>query len=166
MKVDILWYSFPMLLALQKDPATRQISASGMLPSGAILFSVSGINGQEVSKRVSEVFPEIARRKIFGSIYEDLCNIFFTDSQDWAMPVLSSTPVRRQLADGEQQVLDGSPLRLVQKRLGAFPNREWIVYYSGWNTDLTACTEIIYRNFRTGCTFTFRLPRRAQQSRP
>jgi predicted exporter len=162
MKVDILWYSFPMLLALQKEPATRQITATGMLPSGAMLFSVNGSNGQELSKTVAEVFPEIAKRKIFGSIYEDLCNIFLTGPQEWSFPATTSTPLRRQLPNGEQQSLDGSPLRLVQKRSGTFPNREWIVYYSGWNAEMTTCTEIIYRNFRTGCTFTFRLPRRPQ----
>ena len=166
LKVDIWWYSFPMLLAIQKDPATRKIAATGMLPSGAVLFSVSGSDGQELSKTVSEVFPEIAKRKIFATIYQDLCNIFFTAPPDWHFPLVTSIPVQRQLPDGEQQSLAGKPLRLVQKRLGTFPNREWIVYYSEWDEDLTSCTEIVYKNYRTGCKFTFRPPRQEQQDTP
>ncbi|NLF93330.1 MAG: hypothetical protein GX564_05530 [Oligosphaeraceae bacterium] len=166
LKVDIWWYSFPMLLALQKDPTTRKIAATGMLPSGAVLFSVSGSAGQELSKTVSEVFPGIARRKIFATIYQDLCNIFFTTPPDWDFPLVTSIPAQRQLADGERQSLAGRPLRMVQKRLGVFPNREWIVYYSGWDENLASYTEIVYKNYRTGCKFTFRPPRREPQTPP
>ncbi len=157
LKVEILWYSFPMILALQKEPATRHLSATGMLPSGARLFSVTGNNGQETSKNISEVFPEIAQKKIFASIYQDFCDIFFTGPQDWLFPAVSTTPFQRHLPTGEQQFLAGEPLRVVQKRLGRFPNRKWIVYYSGWNADLQAFEIAEYKNYSTGCKFTFRL---------
>lgn len=156
MKVDILWYSLPMIVVLHRDQASQQLTATGMLPSGNLLFSVSGSPGQQKEHTVSPAIPAIAREKIFASIFADLCNIFLTPDQPGTFETAAQTPCRHLLPDGVSQILDGDPLRPVQKKRGHFPNRKWIVYYAGWDDNLSSCQSIVYKNFATGCTLTFR----------
>ncbi|HQL08438.1 MAG TPA: hypothetical protein PLE35_02475 [Lentisphaeria bacterium] len=158
MKVDILWYSFPMLLVVQRDATSQRLQATGMLPTGAVVFAVSGEGGRQSQHHVAAVVPAIARKRIFAGIYDDLCNIFLTSSLPGPFPAVASTPIRQRLPSGVVQTLDGSPLRPVHKKLGTFPRRQWVVHYADWDDDLKSCRRIVYKNYRTRCTFTFQRP--------
>lgn len=155
MKVDILWYSLPMIVVVQRDPANQRLAATGMLPSGNLVFSVSGSPGHQEQHTVSPAVPIIAREKIFATIFADLCNIFLFPTVPGTFTTAGHTPCRQRLPDGIRQILDGDPLRPMQMKKGHFPNRKWIVYYADWEKNLSACQSIVYKNFTTGCTLTF-----------
>lgn len=156
LKIDIWWYSFAMLLAVRHDSHDQQLTATGMSPSGAQLFTVSGKNGQEHHHSVAPIFPAIAHRKIFSSLYFDLSNIFFHFTDGISFPALVHLPYRHRSSSGESHFFSGFPLQLTQKKLGSFPNRQWIVYYGQWDQEQQSYSEIVYKNYRTGCTFTLR----------
>ncbi len=149
--ISILWYDIPMLLAVKTD-AAGTLRAVATATNGVTLFSVSGKNFQEEKKFISDVFPDIAKRRLFNTLFDDLCHVFLPFAPDR----LASCPPPFGEKPNETSYA-GSPLRLVLLKNGTFPRRRWQTAYYGWLSEKRTFNSIVYKNFQSHYTFTFTL---------
>ena len=139
MKTSYLWMDFTMLLAIRTDG--RTIQAVGTATNGITLFSVTGTDPSERKCFFSDAIPPIAKRKFFPSLVYDLERIF-------ANP-LESLP-------HYSLIYGGNPCRLLEKKHGRFPLRNYQVVYYNWNDSTHSYDTILYRNFNTHTTLTLK----------
>ena len=152
MTIHVLWYDIPMLLAVKTDAATGSLRAVATATNGVTLFSVSGKNFKEEKKYISDVFPDIAKRRLFNTLFDDLCHVFLPFSPNRLAscpPPLGEKPNETSYA--------GSPLRLVLLKNGTFPRRRWQTAYYGWLPEKGTFNSIVYKNFQSHYRFTFTL---------
>ena len=152
MTIHVLWYEIPMLLAVKTDAATGSLRAVATATNGVTLFSVSGKNFKEEKKYISDVFPDIAKRRLFNTLFNDLCHVFLPFSPNRLAscpPPLGEKPNETSYA--------GSPLRLVLLKNGTFPRRRWQTAYYGWLPEKRTFNSIVYKNFQSHYRFTFTL---------
>ncbi|MBP5670896.1 MAG: hypothetical protein J6X49_00775 [Victivallales bacterium] len=152
MTIHVFWYDIPMLLAVKTDAATGSLRAVATATNGVTLFSVSGKNFQEEKKFISDVFPDIAKRRLFNTLFDDLCHVFLPFAPDR----LSSCPPPFGEKPNETFYAD-SPLRLVLLKNGTFPRRRWQTAYYGWFPEKRTFNSIVYKNFQSHYRFTFTL---------
>ena len=152
MTIHILWYDIPMLLAVKTEAATGSLRAVATATNGVTLFSVSGKNFHEEKKYISDVFPDIAKRRLFNTLFDDLCHVFLPFAPDR----LSSCPPPFGEKPNETSYA-GSPLRLVLLKNGTFPRRRWQTAYYGWLPEKRSFNSIVYKNFQSHYRFTFTL---------
>ena len=152
MTIHILWYDIPMLLAVKTEAATGSLRAVATATNGVTLFSVSGKNFHEEKKYISDVFPDIAKRRLFNTLFDDLCHVFLPFAPDR----LSSCPPPFGEKPNETSYA-GSPLRLVLLKNGTFPRRRWQTAYYGWLPEKRTFNSIVYKNFQSHYRFTFTL---------
>ena len=150
--ISILWYDIPMLLAVKTEAATGSLRAVATATNGVTLFSVSGKNFQEEKKFISDVFPDIAKRRLFNMLFDDLCHVFLPFAPDR----LASCPPPFGEKPNETSYA-GSPLRLVLLKNGTFPRRRWQTAYYGWLPEKGTFNSIVYKNFQSHYRFTFTL---------
>ena len=153
--INILWYDIPMLLAVKTDAATGSLSAVATATNGVTLFSVSGKNFQEEKKFISDVFPDIAKRRLFNSLYQDLCHVFLLPDQ-LAMENPNSGPAS-SYPPRIHSTYGGSPLHLTLLKDGTFPRRRWQLVTKGWSPEKKTFNSFVYKNFQSHYTFTFTL---------
>ena len=152
MTIHVLWYDIPMLLAVKTDAATGSLRAVATATNGVTLFSVSGKNFHEEKKYISDVFPDIAKRRLFNTLFDDLCHVFLPFAPDR----LASCPPPFGEKPNETSYA-GSPLRLVLLKNGTFPRRRWQTTYYGWLPEKRTFNSIVYKNFQSHYCFTFTL---------
>ena len=152
MTIHVLWYDIPMLLAVKTDAATGSLRAVATATNGVTLFSVSGKNFKEEKKYISDVFPDIAKRRLFNTLFYDLCHVFlpFSPNRLASCP----PPLGEKLNETSYA---GSPLRLVLLKNGTFPRRRWQTAYYGWLPEKGTFNSIVYKNFQSHYRFTFTL---------
>ncbi len=153
--ISILWYDIPMLLAVKTDAATGSLSAVATATNGVTLFSISGKNFQEEKKFISDVFPDIAKRRLFNSLYQDLCHVFLLPDP-LAMENPNSGPAS-SYPPRIRSMYGGSPLRLTMLKDGTFPRRRWQLVTKGWAPEKKTFNSFVYKNFQSHVTFTFTL---------
>jgi len=134
MKTRFLWYEFTMLVVVKTTPGTLQ--AIGTAANGMTLFNVKVEKGVTTRRQFSNAIPDIARERVFGSIEQDLANIFTNDGLDACR-------------------YGGRPCCIEEKHSGHFPRRHWKAIYCGWNQESGAFQKITYKDYRTRITFTF-----------
>ena len=139
MKTSYLWMDFTMLLALRADG--RTIQAVGTATNGITLLSVTGTDPSEQKYFFSDAIPPIAKRKFFPSLVHDLERIFANPLE--SLPHYSLT-------------YGGNPCRLLEKKHGCFPLRDYQVVYYNWNDSTHSYDTIKYRNFNTHTTITLK----------
>lgn len=131
-RLDILWYSMPLLVAVRVEPSGPSLSATGMTPSGTTVFKCEVADGVETERFVSPVVPKEAAERLFGDISADLTRIFFAARR----PDEPWPPTRR----GE----------------GRWPLRRWSCVWSGRSADGKTFAEGEYVNRGSHCKFTFK----------
>ena len=139
MKTSYLWMDFTMLLALRTDGQT--IQAVGTATNGITLFSVTGTDPSKQKSYFSDAIPPIAKRKFFPSLVRDLERIFANPME--SLPHYSL-------------IYGGNPCRLLEKKQGRFPLRNYQVVYYNWNDSTHSYDTIKYRNFNTHTTITLK----------
>ena len=139
MKTSYLWMDFTMLLAIRTDG--RTIQAVGTATNGITLFSVTGTDPSKRKCFFSDAIPPIAKRKFFPSLVNDLERIFAN--------TLESFP-------DYSLIYGGNPCRLLEKKHGRFPFRNYQVVYYNWNDSTHSYDTILYRNFNTHTTLTLK----------
>ena len=155
--ISIFWHDIPMLFAIKTDGNTGSLGAIATATNGVTLFSVSGSNFKEKKKFISDVFPDIAKKRVFNDLFDDLCNIFLPPN-----PYIeeSSSFHRRGSKYGPvpaKAYYKGPPYHLILMKSGNFPRRNWRVEYKDWLPEKQAYKTIVYRNYHTHCKFTFTL---------
>ena len=155
--ISIFWHDIPMLFAIKTDGNTGSLGAIATATNGVTLFSVSGSNFKEKKKFISDVFPDIAKKRVFNDLFDDLCNIFLPPN-----PYIeeSSSFHRRGSKYGPapaKAYYKGPPYHLILMKSGNFPRRNWRAEYKDWLPEKQAYQTIVYRNYHTHCKFTFTL---------
>lgn len=131
-RLDVLWYAMPLLVAVRVESSGPTFSATGMTPTGTTMFKCTVRNGVETERYVSPVVPKDVAERLFGDIAADLTRVFFAaPCQDGAWP-----PSHR----GD----------------GRWPLRRWTCAWSGRSADGKTFAEAEYVNRRSHCTFTFK----------
>ncbi len=138
-KLDVLWYSFPMVVAVNQT--ADDLSIVAMSPTGNTLYSAtrSGVF-------ISDILPPIAKKRIFSNLSQDFRNIFAGQSAALTFPTTFRTPIAFTGKDGEKLTIGGDPMQLQSKRLGRFPFRQWSVKYGPWSAKDNAHEFIVYHN--------------------
>ncbi|MBR4673656.1 MAG: hypothetical protein IKP00_04255 [Victivallales bacterium] len=137
MKTNYLWYEFTMLVAIKTDG--NSIQAIGTAPNGVTLFSVAGNAESETKRFFSDAIPDIAQKKLFSTLVQDLARIF--------------TPTQNAQ---KNYSLETNFCRLLEKKQGNFPQRRWQAVYYNWDDTNATFGTIRYRNFTNKTTFTLK----------
>lgn len=134
MKTSFLWYDFTMLVVIKTTKDTMQ--AIGTTPTGMTLFNLKMENGVVTRQKFSNAVPRIAQEKLFGTLTEDIANVFTA-------------------SDYSKCAYGGKPLHVTEKRMGSFPQRRWKAVYYGWRNETGTYQRITYRNYHNYSTLTF-----------
>lgn len=138
-KLDVLWYSIPMVVIVNQTEEDLAIVA--MSPTGNTLYSATP-NGVFIS----DILPPIAKKRIFSNFSQDFRNIFVGQATPLAFPATFRVPMVFSREGGEKLTIGGEPLQLQSRRLGRFPFRQWSVKYGPWSVKDNSHEFIVYHN--------------------
>ncbi len=138
-KLDVLWYSIPMVVIVNQTEEDLAIVA--MSPTGNTLYSATP-NGVFIS----DILPPIAKKRIFSNFSQDFRNIFVGQATPLAFPATFRVPMVFSGEGGEKLTIGGAPLQLQSRRLGRFPFRQWSVKYGPWSAKDNSHEFIVYHN--------------------
>ena len=133
LETSFLHYDFKTLMAVKTKQDSLQ--AIGTASNGVTLFNIVVENGKETKRMFSDMIPEAARKRLFGTLGEDLWCIFMDEGASACK-------------------YGGNPLRLTEKKGRNTRQKRWQAVYYDWRQDTAVFGRIRFRNFSTLTTFT------------
>ena len=130
---SFLHYDFKTLMVVKTKQDSLQ--AIGTASNGVTLFNIVVENGKETKRMFSNMIPEVAQKRLFGTFGEDLWCIFMDEGASACK-------------------YGGNPLRLTEKKGRNTQQKRWQAVYYDWRNDTATFSRIRFRNFSTLTTFT------------